>query len=127
MRRPRARARRARSGGTARGAAVTDAAPRAPLVATSQAGAVTESKTGIAFPAQVLSPTSGRALSLAGAGVRVKFWVVNVYAVGLYFDAAKLKGQSTSELPPVADVPALVRITLAAAALARILPDAPRR
>ena len=97
----------------ARGAAVTDAAPRAPLVATSQAGAVTESKTGIAFPAQVLSPTSGRALSLAGAGVRVKFWVVNVYAVGLYFDAAKLKGQSTSELPPVADVPALVRITLA--------------
>ena len=97
----------------ARGAAVTDAAPRAPLVATSQAGAVTESATGIAFPAQVPSPTSGRALSLAGAGVRVKFWVVKVYAVGLYFDAAKLKGQSTSELPPVADVPALVRITLA--------------
>ena len=96
----------------ARGAAVTDAAPRAPLVATSQAGAVTESATGIAFPATVTSPT-GRALSLAGADVRIKFWVVKVYAVGLYFDAAKLKGKSTSELPAVADVPALVRITLA--------------
>ena len=88
--------------------------PRMPFIPGGEcAGVVTESKTGIAFPAQVLSPTSGRALSLAGAGVRVKFWVVNVYAVGLYFDAAKLKGQSTSELPPVADVPALVRITLA--------------
>ena len=89
-----------------------EAAPFAPLVATSQAGGLIESATGIAFPATVTSPT-GRALSLAGAGVRIKFWVVKVYAVGLYFNAAKLKGKSTSELPAVADVPALVRITLA--------------
>ena len=69
-----------------------------------------EAATGIAFPAELSAPAAGGApLAFAGAGVRIKYMFVKVYAVGAYFEAARLDGA----FPPGAGTPTAFRIELA--------------
>ena len=76
---------------------------------------VVESATGIHFPLQLRSPTSATAAPLyfAGAGVRVKYSIINVYAVGAYFDAKNSYFCGNRTSPPGPDVPSAFRIVLA--------------
>ena len=75
---------------------------------------VVESATGINFPLQLpMSASAAAPLYFAGAGVRVKYSIINVYAVGAYFDAQNSYFCGNRASPPGPDVPSAFRIVLA--------------